>query len=85
MFRISDAIRKTSTPDGAVLLDTQRGRILSLNRMGSRVFEMLAGGLDQIQIASEISKDLSVDADQVRSDVRDFIRTLEVHNVLQAA
>jgi hypothetical protein len=85
MFRISDAIRKTATPDGAVLLDIQRGRILSLNRMGSRVFEMLAGGLDQIQIASEISKDLSVDADQVRSDVRDFIRTLEVHNVLQAA
>lgn len=85
MFRISGAIRKTSTPDGAVLLDIERGRILGLNRMGSRVFEMLEGGLDQDQIAGEISKDFTVDAGQVRVDVCDFIRILQEHNILQAA
>jgi hypothetical protein len=85
MFTISDAIRSASTPDGAVLLDIQRGRILNLNRMGSRVFEMLRGGLDQDQIAGEISKDFQVAADQVRNDVLDFIRTLQEHNVLEGS
>lgn len=82
MFRISGAIRSTSTRDGAVLLDIQQGRILSLNRMGSRVFEMLRGGLDEDQIAGEISNDFGVDAGSVRADVLDFIRTLREHNVL---
>ena len=85
MFTISDAIRSASTPDGAVLLDIQQGRILNLNRMGSRVFKMLRGGLDEDQIADEISKDFQVAADQVRNDVLDFIRTLQEHNVLEGS
>jgi len=85
MFRISDAIRSTSTADGAVLLDIQQGRILSLNRMGSRVFEMLRGGLDENQIAGEISKDFGVEADSVQADVLDFIQSLREHNVLSAS
>jgi hypothetical protein len=85
MFTISGTIRSASTPDGAVLLDVQQGRILSLNRMGSRVFEMLRGGLDENQIAGEISKDFGVDADYARTDVLDFIRTLQEHNVLEAS
>jgi hypothetical protein len=85
MFKVSGAIRSASTEDGAVLLDVQQGRILGLNRMGSRVFEMLQGGLDREQITGEISKDFGVDADQVRNDVRDFIRALQEHNVLEAS
>jgi hypothetical protein len=53
--------------------------------MGSRVFEMLQSGLDQDQIASEISKDCGVDVDYVRTDVVDFIKTLQQHNVLHAS
>jgi len=53
--------------------------------MGSRVFEMLRSGLDQEQIAGEISKDFGVDADYARTDVLDFIKTLQQHNVLQAS
>lgn len=85
MFKISGAIRSASTPDGAVLLDIQQGRMLSLNPMGSRVFEMLRGGLDEDQIADEISKDFGVDADYARTDVLDFIRTLQEHRVLEAS
>ena len=85
MFKISGAIRTTSTPDGAVLLDIRQGRILSLNTTGSRVLELLEGGFDQDEIACEISKECGVDAHQVRADVRDFIRALQEHNVLEAA
>jgi Coenzyme PQQ synthesis protein D (PqqD) len=85
MFKVSGAIRSTTTADGAVLLDIDRGRILGLNRMGSRVFERLRAGVDPNQIAGEISKDFAVDANQVRDDVLDFIRTLQQHNVLEAS
>jgi hypothetical protein len=85
MFKISNAIRSRCTEDGAVLLDIHQGRILGLNKMGSRVFEMLRSGLDQEQIAGEISKDFGVDADYARTDVLDFIKTLQQHNVLQAS
>jgi hypothetical protein len=85
MFKVSGAIRSTSTEDGAVLLDINRGRILGLNRMGSRVFEMLQGGVDQDQIAGEISNEFGVDAAEVRNDVLDFIRTLQEHNVLEGS
>ncbi len=83
MFKISDAIRSASTEDGAILLDIHEGQILGLNKMGSRVFEMLQSGLDQEQIAGEISKDCGVDVNYVRSDVVDFIHKLENHRVLQ--
>jgi hypothetical protein len=85
MFKVSGAIRSTSTEDGAVLLDIHRGRILGLNRMGSRVFKMLEGGVDQDQIAGEISNEFGVDAGRVRNDVLDFIRTLQEHNVFEAS
>jgi hypothetical protein len=85
MFKISGAIRSTSTQDGGVLLDVRHGQILSLNGMGSRVFEMLRGGLDEDQIAGEISKSFGVNADSARSDVLDFIQTLQKHHVLEAS
>jgi Coenzyme PQQ synthesis protein D (PqqD) len=85
MFEISNAIRSTSTEDGAVILDLHHGRILGLNRMGSRIFEMLQSGLDQDQIAGEISKDCGVDVDYARADVLDFIKTLHEHDVLRAS
>jgi hypothetical protein len=85
MFKISGAIRSASTPDGAVLLDVEQGRILRLNSMGSRVFEMLRGGLDENQIADEIGRDFGVDADYARIDILDFIRSLQEQNVLEAS
>lgn len=85
MFKVSGAIRSTCTEDGAVLLDIHRGRILGLNRTGSRVLQMLEGGVDQNQIAREISEEFGVDAGQVRNDVLDFIRILQEHNVLEAS
>jgi hypothetical protein len=85
MFKVSGAIRSTTTADGAVLLDIHRGKILSLNRMGCKVFEMLEAGADQNQIAGEISDEFAVDAGQVRNDVLDFIRTLQKHHVLEAS
>jgi hypothetical protein len=53
--------------------------------MGSRVFQMLQGGVDQDQIAGEISNEFGVDAGEVRNDVLDFIRSLQEHNVLEVS
>jgi hypothetical protein len=83
MFRISDAIRSTSTADGAVLLDIRHGQILGLNRMGSAIFRMLERGLDPAQIAREISKECGANLEEVRADVRVFIERLQESDVLE--
>lgn len=84
MFRISDAIRSTSSEDGAVLLDVRHGQILGLNRMGSTIFQMLERGLDTDQIAAEISREFGVKIEVVHADVLEFIESLQQRDVLQA-
>jgi hypothetical protein len=83
MLKISNAIRITSTADGAILLDVRRGQILGLNRMGSVIFRMLESGVDPAQIAREISKECGVNLEEVRADVRAFIERLQKSDVLE--
>jgi hypothetical protein len=83
MIRISDAIRSSSTADGAILLDVRHGQILGLNRMGSTIFRMLERGLDADQISSEISSEFRVKIEEVHADVLEFIESLRERDVLQ--
>jgi coenzyme PQQ synthesis protein D (PqqD) len=82
-FRISNTVRSTSTADGCVLLDIHHGRILGLNVVASLVFDMLRRGLDQNQIADEISRKFDVSVNDVRADVFQLIETLQKYNILQ--
>jgi hypothetical protein len=82
MFTIAHSIRSTVNPDGAVLLDIETGRVLGLNRIGSRVFELIQSGFDQEQIASELSQQCGADVDFVRDDVLEFLQTLRRHDIL---
>jgi Coenzyme PQQ synthesis protein D (PqqD) len=83
MFRISDAVRSTSTQDGFILLDTRHGRIFGLNEVGSKVFDLLQRGFDQAQIADEISRDFGMSLAIVRQDVSDFLDRLGKHEILK--
>jgi hypothetical protein len=84
-LRISDAVRSTATKDGRILLDIRQGRILGLNVIGSRIFELLQLGLDQAQIADEISRDFGVNIQMVQADVLDFLRSLQEQHILHFA
>jgi len=81
-FGISTAIRKSETPDGAVLLDIERGQMFSVNGIGSRILELLGTGLDEAEIARQLSATWGVDLEQVRADVHEFLETLNRLHIL---
>jgi hypothetical protein len=85
MFRISDTIRRTETPDGGILLDVHRGQMFCMNLVGAKILELMQRGYDESRIADEISRDYGANADVVRSDVIEFIETLYKHHILQPA
>jgi hypothetical protein len=85
MFQVSNTVRHTKTEDGGVLLDIHHGRMFSLNVVGSRILDLLEKGFDTAQIAAEVSDTYAMDIETVRVDVRDFVRTLQEHNILQAS
>jgi len=83
MFKLSDTIRRTQTPDGGVLLDIHHGQMFSLNIVGAKILELLAQGYDQPRIADEISREFQVSQEIVRAHVGEFIETLEKHHILE--
>lgn len=83
MFKVSDSIRRTATPDGGILLDVHHGKMFCLNVLGASILELMQQGYDQPQIAEEISKKYGVGLDKVRGDVAEFIEDLQKHHILQ--
>lgn len=83
MLRISDAIRRTETPDGGILLDVHHGEIFCLNVVGAKILDLIGTGHDESQIAEEISRDYGVDQGVVHADVNEFMASLRKHHILQ--
>jgi hypothetical protein len=83
VFRISDTIRRTQTEDGGVLLDILHGQMFCLNVVGAKILELLAEGLDETQIANQISGAYVMDIETVHADVHEFIESLNKHHILQ--
>lgn len=83
MFTLADAIRRTDTADGGILLDIRHGKMFCLNVVGARIIRLLENGFAEGQIAAEISREYSLQIDMARADVSEFIATLHKHQLLQ--
>jgi Coenzyme PQQ synthesis protein D (PqqD) len=83
MLAISKTIRRTQTQDGRILLDVERGQIFCLNVIGSKILDLLETGYDEGQIAEHVSEAYGADLDIVRTDVHDFLKTLNKHEILR--
>jgi Coenzyme PQQ synthesis protein D (PqqD) len=83
MFRISDAIRRTETSDGGILLDIQRGQMFCLNLVGAKILRLLEEGRDEASIVEEISRQYGASKEVVSADVRGFIEMLRKQEILQ--
>jgi hypothetical protein len=83
VFRMSDTIRRTQTDDGGVLLDIRHGQMFCLNVVGSKILALLDEGLDETQIADQVSAAYVMDIETVRADVHEFIEILSKHHILQ--
>ena len=82
MYRVSEGVRSTHGQDGAIVLDVQQGQMFNLNRVGSRMFELLEMGSAEPEIVDAISQEFSVSRETVDEDVREFIGTLKKNRLL---
>ena len=82
MFLISRSTRLTSSVDGGILLDVQKGVMFSLNPVGTRIIELLREPQDSLSLAAKISQEFGVSEETVRGDVEEFLATLEKQGLL---
>jgi len=82
MIKISETVRVSHAPDGAVLLDIAHGKIYSLNPVASRILCLAAQGLDEEEIPSEIAREFRQDLETVRNDVTAFLAQLRGHRLI---
>jgi hypothetical protein len=82
LFRISESVRRMETSDGAILLHVHRGELCSLNLVGAKILRLIERGFDEAAITEEICRDYDVDKSVVRSDVTEFIETLNRRSIL---
>src|ERR1700684_3181733 len=77
MYRVSDTVRSTHNPDGAIVLDVRQGQMFNLNLVGSRILELLKSGSAESAIVDEISREFDVSRDLAENDVREFLQALK--------
>lgn len=82
MYRISDTVRSTHTPDGAVVLDIRQGEMFNLNPVGSRILELIKNGHSETAVVDEISRQFHADRAVVQRDVEEFLASLREHRLL---
>ena len=84
-YRIRESVRSTHNPDGAIVLELQRGEMFSLNVVGSRILEMVKsrGELNEATIAEHISHEFSINREVAAKDVREFLQSLVGHQLIE--
>ena len=82
MYRVSDGVRSTHGQDGAIVLDVQQGQMFNLNRVGSRILELLESGSAESDIVNVISQEFDGSREVVENDVREFIESLRKHKLV---
>jgi hypothetical protein len=82
MLTLSSSIRRTETPDGAVLLDVTQGQMFCLNPVGSKILELIGSGCDEHEIANQLSAAYGAEIETVRADVHEFLEALGQHRIL---
>ncbi len=81
-FRPSPHVRASFSDDGLVLLDIDRGVVLSANAIGARIWELIELGQNASDIAARIASDYGVPQERVQGDVRAFIGSLVARELI---
>lgn len=75
---ICDGVREAFNQDGAILLDIDHGRCLSLNVVGSRIWKMLKEHKSSDEVIDQLQRDFEeVPGEQLRMDYLDFVQQLQ--------
>lgn len=75
-------LRAIANQDGAVILDTNAGRITTLNSTGAYVWRALERGEAIGTIAESLARETGEPIEAVKVDLADFIDALKNQNLL---
>lgn len=85
MYKVCETVRANHGPDGAVVLDIRRGRVLRLNLTASFIFERLQHGDTEAIIIDGISQRFCVSRDIAEADVNEFLDSMEQEGLIRPA
>ncbi|MPZ20963.1 MAG: PqqD family peptide modification chaperone [Luteitalea sp.] len=77
MWRVAAHARAGTTRDGLALLDVKRGKVVTSNAVGARIWTLVDEGCDLTAILSVISAETGTSKDVIRQDITGFLRDLE--------
>lgn len=83
MYEVSAGVRSTRNEDGGIVLDIDHGQMFRLNPVGALILESLGKGSAEMEIAKEISRQYGISEETARSDVREFLKSLEEHKLVR--
>ena len=83
-IKAANSVRETVNEDGAVLLDIRQGTCFSMNRIGSRIWQMLKRGNSLTDIIDALEVEFEVPRFQIEADVAAFIGELRKRNLIEA-
>jgi hypothetical protein len=75
-LRQTDVLRQLALSDSGFLFDPRSGHSYSLNPTAVEALEMLRMGLSLNQVADELSKNYTTDAEQAESCLESFVHQL---------
>jgi hypothetical protein len=79
MPSIRERIRRSQSPDGAIVLDIDKGKMFCLNSSGSVIFQLLEREYSEERIVEELMRLFEISEDVARRDLRDFCDSLKHH------
>jgi hypothetical protein len=85
MYKVCETVRANHGPDGAVVLDIQRGRVLRFNVTGSFIFECLQRGEPESIIIDGMSQRFDVSRAVAEADVNEFLNSMEREGLIWSA
>jgi hypothetical protein len=75
----------TRTIDGlAVIMDPREGKVLSLNPVGTLIWDLADGNNTQEQILAAVCSEFDVRREPAASDLEEFVETLAGKNLFLA-
>jgi hypothetical protein len=70
--------------DDTVLLDAERGAYYRLNRVGGRVWELLAARPRSVDdLVDQVVAEYEVEPERARADVGDLVERLSAHGLVE--
>jgi hypothetical protein len=84
-MRVSENVRTTITQDGAVLMNIKGGHMITLNPIGSIIWQQLSDGRSPEQIADRLASEFGIPREQASADVNEFLEQLEAQHLIESA